>query len=63
LTAYGLANTLVVNFPHIRQVRLLVEGRPLETLKGHVDLREPLPADFSLARPVAAGETPGRTPL
>jgi spore germination protein GerM len=61
-TVYGLANTLVVNFPHIRQVRLLVEGQVLETLKGHVDLREPLAADFTLTRPPAA-ESPGRTPL
>jgi spore germination protein GerM len=58
----GLANTLVVNFPHIRQVRLLVEGQPLETLKGHVDLREPLAADFHLTRP-PTGEAPGRTSL
>jgi spore germination protein GerM len=61
-TVYGLTNTLVVNFPHIRQVRLLVEGQPLETLKGHVDLREPLTADFSLTRS-SAEESPGRTQL
>jgi spore germination protein GerM len=61
-SVFGLANTLVVNFPHIRQVRLLVEGQPLETLKGHVDLREPLSADFSLTRP-PTGEAPGRTSL
>jgi spore germination protein GerM len=61
-TVYGLANTLIVNFPHIRHVRLLVEGQALETLKGHVDLREPLPADFTLTRPPAE-ESPGRTPL
>jgi spore germination protein GerM len=61
-TVYGLANTLVVNFPHIRQVKLLVEGQALDTLKGHVGLREPLPADFSLARPPAE-ESPGRTRL
>lgn len=61
-TVFGLTNTLVVNFPHIRQVRLLVEGQTVETLKGHVDLREPLSADFSYARP-ETGEAPGRTPL
>jgi spore germination protein GerM len=66
-TVYGLVNTLVVNFPHIRQVRLLVEGQALETLKGHVDLREPLSADFSLARSPeeeqSVAPTSGRTPL
>lgn len=50
-TVYGLANTLVANFPAIRQVRIVVEGESLETLKGHVALQEPIPADFRYARP------------
>ncbi len=50
LTAYGLANTLAVNFPHIRQALILVEGETVVTLKGHVDLREPVAADFSFGR-------------
>ena len=48
LTVYGLADTLKVNFPHLRQVQLLVEGSLLPTLKGHVDLRQPINPDFSL---------------
>lgn len=50
LAVYGLANTLAENFPHIRHVRILVEGAPVETLKGHVDLRGPVQADFSFSR-------------
>lgn len=50
LTIYGLANTLAVNFPHLRQVRILVEGSPVATLKGHVDLRQPVNPDFSLVK-------------
>ncbi len=61
LTVYGLADTLAVNFPHIRQVRVLVEGQGAETLKGHVDLREPIPADFSFVRPSMATEPAGAT--
>ncbi len=48
LTIYGLADTLAVNFPHLRQVQVLVEGAPVATLKGHVDLRQPIRPDFSL---------------
>ena len=48
LTIYGLADTLVENFPHLRQVQVLVEGTPVATLKGHVDLRQPINPDFSL---------------
>ena len=48
LTIYGLVDTLAVNFPYLRQVQILVEGAPVETLKGHVDLRQPIHPDFSL---------------
>ncbi|MBE0597817.1 MAG: GerMN domain-containing protein, partial [Desulfuromonadales bacterium] len=44
LTVYGLANTVAVNFPHLRQVRILIEGATVETLKGHLGLQEPVTA-------------------
>jgi Sporulation and spore germination len=47
LTVYGLVDTLASNFPFIRQVKVLIEGRSVESLKGHVDLSKPVPADFS----------------
>jgi spore germination protein GerM len=56
MTVYGLVNTLAVNFPHIRKVRILVEAQPVETLKGHVDLRQPIAADFRFARPSTEDE-------
>lgn len=49
-TLYGLADTLAENFPYIRQVRILIEGQPVESIKGHVDLRRPVAADFRLVR-------------
>jgi hypothetical protein len=48
LTVYALADTIAVNFPHLRQVRILVEGAAVETIKGHVDLRQPVNPDFRL---------------
>ena len=50
LTVHALINTLAANLPHIRELVLLVEGQPIETLRGHVDLRQPIVADFSLVR-------------
>jgi spore germination protein GerM len=50
LTVYSLANTLAVNFPHVRQVQILVEGEKVESLKGHVGLHDPIKPDFSLDR-------------
>ena len=61
LTVYALADSLAVNFPHIRQAALRINGTEVETLKGHVDLRRPLLADFSLVRrtaPRLLGESP-----
>jgi hypothetical protein len=49
-TAYGLVNTLVENFPHIRQLRILVEGEAVTSFKGHIDLRQPISADFRFSR-------------
>ena len=62
LTVYGVADTLAVNFPYLRQVRFMVEGEPLATLKGHVDLRQPLVPDFSLTRPPPEGRASSPAP-
>jgi spore germination protein GerM len=41
LTIYTIVNALTVNLPMIRSVQLLVEGREVDTLAGHIDLRQP----------------------
>lgn len=48
LTIYGLVDTLTVNFPHLRKLQILVDGVPVATLKGHLDLRQPINPDFSM---------------
>lgn len=50
LTVHALANTLAANFPYIREVVIRVDGTAVETLRGHIDLRQPIAADFSLIR-------------
>ena len=50
LTVYALANSVAVNFPHLRRVQITIDGAAVDTLKGHVDLRRPLLADFSYSR-------------
>jgi len=51
LTIYALANTLIQNFPEVRQVRLLVDGRESPTLAGHVDLSRAFVKRNDLIRP------------
>lgn len=43
LTIESIVGTLYANFPRIEQVRFLVDGRPRETLSGHVDLMRTYP--------------------
>lgn len=54
----SLADTLAVNFPQIRQLNILVDGVPVPTLKGHVDLRQPFAANFAWVRTTARTQTP-----
>jgi len=41
-TVYTLVNALTVNLPAITRVQILVDGKEVDTLAGHVDLRHPL---------------------
>lgn len=50
LTLYSVVNSIAATFPEIKRVRFLVEGSGVETLHGHLDVREPLEPDFSLER-------------
>jgi spore germination protein GerM len=42
LTVYTIVEALTANLPAVTAVQLLVEGKQVETLAGHVDLRRPL---------------------
>ena len=41
-TVYALVNALTMNVPEIRAVQIMIEGREVDTLAGHIDLRQPL---------------------
>ena len=42
LTVYTIVNALTVNLPAVTAVQVLVDGKEVDTLSGHVDLRRPL---------------------
>jgi spore germination protein GerM len=50
LTVYTIVNALTVNLPAVTSVQLLVDGKEIETLAGHVDLRRPLPKNEGIVR-------------
>jgi spore germination protein GerM len=41
-TVYTIVNALTVNLPAIQRVQILIDGKEVDTLAGHVDLRQPL---------------------
>jgi germination protein M len=42
LTVYTLVAVLTENLPSVTRVQILIDGREVDTLAGHVDLRRPL---------------------
>jgi spore germination protein GerM len=42
LTVYTIVNALTANLPAVTAVQLLIDGKEVDTLSGHVDLRRPL---------------------
>ena len=48
LTVYALVNTVTANLPAVQRVQILVEGKEVDTIAGHVDVRRPLQTDLSL---------------
>ncbi len=54
LTVYAIVDALTVNLPSVTSVQILIDGKEVDTLAGHVDLRRPLPANRTLIRPPAS---------
>lgn len=50
LTVYALVNSVTANLPTVRRVQILIDGREVDTLAGHIDLRNPLERDTSIIR-------------
>jgi len=50
LTVYSIVDALTTNLPTISAVQILVDGKEVETLAGHVDLRRPLEKNVALVQ-------------
>lgn len=42
LTVYAIVNAVITNLPDVTGVQILVDGKEVDSLAGHLDLREPL---------------------
>lgn len=50
LTIFSVVNSLILNIPEIKRVKILIEGEEALTLAGHIDLKPPLEANMLLIR-------------
>jgi Sporulation and spore germination len=48
LTIYTVVNALTANLPAVTSVQVLVEGKEVDTLAGHIDLRRPLAKNLNV---------------
>jgi len=53
-TVYTIVNALTENLPAIKRVQILINGKEVDTLAGHVDLRHPLAKNLEWVAQVAA---------
>jgi spore germination protein GerM len=51
LTIYAIVDALTANLPAVKSVQLLVDGRQVDTLAGHIDLRKPFQKNLAIIEP------------
>lgn len=51
LTVYAIVNAITTNLSSVHRVQILIDGKEVDTLAGHVDLRRPFERDTSLVSP------------
>lgn len=50
LSVYSLVESISINIPSVKRVKILVQGQEVETLEGHADLTEAIVPDPSLIK-------------
>jgi hypothetical protein len=50
MTVQAIVNVVTANLPAVQRVQILVDGKEVDTIAGHVDIRQPLTRDTSLIR-------------
>ena len=56
LTIYSIVNALTANLPAVTSVQLLVDGKEVDTLAGHIDLRLPLGKNTDIIEQISTAE-------
>jgi len=49
-TVFSVVNSISLNVPEVEAAKILIEGREVKTLAGHIDIRLPLRADILMIK-------------
>lgn len=49
-TVYSIVDTVTLNFPEIKDVRILIEGKTEKTIAGHIDISYPIGPDRKIIK-------------
>jgi len=50
MTVYSVVNSLALNFPEIKKVQILIEGREIDSITGHLSLSKPISPNPDLVK-------------
>ena len=48
MAVYSVVDSICLNFPEVKKVKFRIDGQDVQSLRGHLDLREPLAPDYTL---------------
>ena len=51
MTAYSIVDSVLLNCPELHRLQILLDGREIPTLTGHLDLSRPLPVNTAFISP------------
>jgi spore germination protein GerM len=50
MTIYSIVNSLTLNFPQIKRVQILIDGKAVESIAGHISLKQPIPSNPNMVK-------------
>ncbi|MGQ9645529.1 MAG: GerMN domain-containing protein [Thermodesulfobacteriota bacterium] len=52
MTIYSIVNSLTLNFPQIKRVQILINGKVVESIAGHISLRQPISSNPKMVKKI-----------
>jgi len=50
MTIYSIVNSLTLNFPQIKRVQILIDGKAIESIAGHISLKRPISSNLNMVK-------------